>query len=557
MAPRFFDPNAIHPNAIRRQPRRQPMLGNAQNRTTSVMSVHPTAAQQTTNVTGAQTAQTAQAAGPAFSMGPEHYSDPSTWSRGPDFSGVYGRSFDQMMANPEYSNYMHQQARSVAEQNAQAANDRVRAGGGLGQDFEIPESPLGKTLGFIGGQIGQQMDAREASQQAYGNAYANGGDPAILAESYRKQAIDNYRQTPGGESFIKRFTRNPNLMISPMASKQMQMQQEQDAIDPNQVIGDQYEKYGTFNRIERTGEEVRDTGAGYQVRRRPDGGGNTTPFRTRAEYALTGDAATQDQIDAFEARKAEAIEARGGVTGIHHRRIQQKQDTLNRAVRRGIISEAEADRRIAGMVDDAGGDVKNYLSPDSDYLESKQKQQKTDAAGAAGAAGGGGSGTLPPRLPNGQFPREGRAMAKMDMEDTMKDRASVDALDVLGLMQPNADGIPSVNVTSFSDFTKFDTKVMGEIQALPPEEQYTYAKAMAVAMRAALADDAKAFEDTATTAAQRAIIDKAGSLDLNDQEQVNEWFSLIPALKEAENKAAEKARKERLKAYSDLDQSPF
>ena len=506
---------------------RQPMLGNATNVTTAVQPVNPQAAQHTTNVTGAQTAQ-------------------------------------------------------VSSFNERQHPLLLMADDGQARNFQAPDNYLTKSSEAIG----QQMDARTATQQAYGNAYKygtgeGGVDPTVLAESYRKQAMDNYRQTPGGESFYQRFARNPNLMISPMASKQMQLQKEQDAINPAQVIQQGYAD-GEYLRNERTGEVRRMSPDGYQVRRRltndqigqegltfaemkgAKAGGNTTPFRTRAEYALTGDAATQDQIDAFEQKKAAAIEARGGVKAGHDRRIRQRQETLSRAVRRGIISQREADQSLAGDIERAGGEAKNYLDPGGKFMKDHNKQRMTDAAEAAIAAAsagggitGGNPGALPPRLPGqAQFDDTTRAKSLMAMNDAIKNPESRGALAAMGLVQPNADGEPSVNVTSFTDFTNVDSKVIRDIKQLSPAEQYTYSRSMATAMRAALTDNAKAFEDSAQTPGEKALIKELQSIDINDQEKINGWFfRLADARKNADKERRKSDAKMPVKATADFPYS--
>lgn len=321
---------------------RNRMMGNAQGRTTGIAPVDPQAGMKTTNVTGAQTAMSAD------------YSDLPPAAPG-----------------------------MIADQRHAQRLARVQAGQGLGQDYQAPSAVGSQAMNYLNTQAQAGQDFRAAQQGAFAAA-----DQNVLQQSYRQQALDSYRSgTPGGENMIRRFGgQTPPAMSTPFAQRQM--------LGGGDAAGAAQFAQQAIQRADPVAEAGAFNNDGRQLYRAGDGDNQFMVSRNQSgQYALSAPGATQAQIDQAAAVRQAAMDKRGGMSAVQLRRLDGQKSTLDRAVRRGILTRADADQRIAESARRMGADPKNYLMAGSPEMKQINRNEEMALMSGLQTAGGGGSGS--------------------------------------------------------------------------------------------------------------------------------------------------------------------
>lgn len=321
------------------------MMGNAQGRTTGIAPVDPQAGMKTTNVTGAQTAMSAD------------YSDLPPGAPG-----------------------------MIADQRHAQRLARVQAGQGLGQDYQVPGAVGSQTMNYLNTQAQAGQDFRAAQQGGYDMGRSGNYDTGMqdtLQQSYRQQALDSYRSgTPGGENMIRRFGgQTPPAMSTPFAQRQM--------LGGGDAAGAAQFAQQAIQRADPVAEAGVLNNDGRQLYRAGDGANQFMVSRNQSgQYALSAPGATQAQIDQAAAVRQAAMDKRGGMSAVQLRRLDGQKSTLDRAVRRGILTRADADQRIAESAKRMGADPKNYLMAGSPEMKQINRNEEMALMSGLQTAGG-------------------------------------------------------------------------------------------------------------------------------------------------------------------------
>lgn len=439
-----------------------------------------------------------------------------------------------------------------------AAQDR-QAGSTYRQQMAAANGSLGYQRGLLGG-----------------DAIVAGNGVASLSQQYRDQAKQQYAQTPGGAQMIQRAQQLSQSAAAPMAFQQnnaarIQGIVEQQTVDAqNQFLSDpgyqgsqdllaanltgngtpgvnglvtmqqqpqnggRYALTGRANAAQGSRAESADPLTGGKIY--VDKNGNPSSMNSPDAYAI--DADTNPSYFKNAAQNAARIASRRaarGEGGLLTDSEQRRQDTLNRSVKRGIISQKEADSTIAGMNEYAG--TRN----DRNYLANGEARSGSQVAGSK-------------RLPSGGFTAEAQGEAvdhinRLQQPTSPEDKAASDrirglgldpvamtATDVLGLMPQ---GQSNMNWTQM-DPEKRSSAIRGKairekLMDMPTGELREYGRSLAQTITAQMAlSESNQWEregvslwNDADQSAVPSLIASAADLDVSDDAAVDRWISSI------------------------------